>query len=319
MSRAAFDYLSRLAVGFGQGWTRFWFTPSDPTTLSLVRLLVGVLVVYLHATLAPDLIAFFGSDGLLSWEVIAPIEADAFTFWNYFQSPGELWTVYLVGLVLLVCFAAGWWTRWTSILALIVFLSDINRAVVITSRTECVTAMMMCYLCLAPCGRRFSVDRWLELRRAAPERQPATPQWSTAATIATRLIQIHLSLIVAMMGFSQLSGEVWWSGAGVLWLMARPDSRLVDLSWLYGSPRAIELWTHMIVLFEFAFPLLIWVPLARPLLICLAAVMWGSLALLTGETTFALALFIASLSFVSPDWLRGRRQPTAAQTLPQTP
>ena len=28
------QYFARLATAFGRGWTRFWFTPTDPATVS---------------------------------------------------------------------------------------------------------------------------------------------------------------------------------------------------------------------------------------------------------------------------------------------
>jgi hypothetical protein len=306
MIRHVTDYFARLAAEFGRGWTRFWFTPSDPTTLSAIRLLTGLVVLYLHATLSLDLIAFFGPNGLLPWVDIAPLEGGTFSYLVYLSEPGELWAAHLVGLAIIVLFAAGCWTRLTSVLALVVFLSDIHRAPMITSRTESIAAMVMLYLCLAPCGRRFSIDR-LRARRAAGaaplELQP-TSDLSTTATIATRLIQVHLALLVAMMGFSKLTGEVWWTGTGVWWLIARQESRLVDLSWLYSSPKLIAVWSHLVVFFELAFGVLVWVPLARPLLLALGVAVWASLALVTGETTFALMLCVASLAFVPPAFVR---------------
>jgi hypothetical protein len=296
------DYFARLISAFGEGWTRFWFTPSDPATLSAIRLFTGVVVVYLHGTLSFDLIRFFGPNGLLGASEIAPLEAGSFSYLNYLSTPAELWAVHLIGLAVLIGFMAGWLTRITSALALVVFLSDVHRAPMITGRTESIAAMLLCYLCLAPCGSRFSLDRLLA-RRAAPATAAAVnvqDKLSTAATIATRLIQVHLALLVAMMGFSKLLGETWWSGGGVWWLIARPESRLVDLTGLYATPKLIDFWTHAVVLFEIGFPVLIWVPLARPLLLGLGAVVWASLAIITGDTTFALMLMIASLAFVPP-------------------
>ena len=306
MIKQVTDYLARLAAGFGEGWTRFWFIPSDPTTLSAIRLFTGAVVVYLHATLSFDLIRFFGPDGLLGTSEIAPLEANSFSYLNYLSTPSELWTAHWIGLAVLIAFMAGWLTRITSILALVVFLSDIHRAPMITGRTESIAAMVMCYLCLAPCGRRFSLDRRIARRAALATSAGlvADQGLSTSATIATRLIQVHLALLVAMMGFSKLLGETWWSGGGVWWLIARSESRSIDLTSLYLTPKLIDLWTHAIVLFEVGFPVLIWVPLARPLLLAAAVVVWGSLALITGETTFAVMLMISSMAFISPGALR---------------
>lgn len=297
------EYFARLFGRFGAGWTRFWFTPSDPTVLSLMRLLTGLVVVYLHATLLFDLVPLFGPGGLLPVADIAPLESRSFSYLNYLSRPGELWAVHLIGLAILVLFTAGVWTRVTSVLSLVVFLSDIHRAEMITSGTEPIAAMVLFYLCFAPCGRRFSLDRILARRTPGDARSPNSVELYTTATIVTRLIQVHLALWIAMMGFSKLTGEAWWTGLAMWWLMARPESRLIDLTWLYASPKVIDLWTHAIVLFELSFPVLIWVPLARPLLLIAAVAIWSSLALVTGDITMAVMLCTASMAFISPSFV----------------
>jgi hypothetical protein len=303
MIKSVTEYFSRLSGAFGAGWTRFWFTPSDPATVSLLRVLAGSLVVYLHATLSFDLIALFVPQGLLPVADIAPLEGETFSYLNYLSTPAELWTVHLVGLAVLVVFTAGFQTRVASILALLVFLSDIHRAAMITGRTESILAMVLLYLCLAPCGRRYSIDAALRARKG-PAAGVAPPELATMATIATRLVQVHLALLVAMMGLSQLAGDVWWNGLGMWFLITREQSRLVDFTWLAASPLVIDLWTHVVVLFELSFPLLVWIPLARPILLALGLVVWGSLALVTGDVTFALAMCVASLAFVPPALVR---------------
>lgn len=309
------DYFARLADAFGQGWTRFWFTPSDPATLSAIRLLTGLIVVYLHATLSFDLVAYFGPGGLLPVAEIAPLEGWTFSYLNYLSAPPELWTVHLLGLAVLVLFTLGFWTRLTSVLALVVFLADVNRAPMITSLTEPIAAMVMLYLCLAPCGRRFSIDAVMARsaqRVSLLPRDPAS-ELSTMATIATRLIQVHLALVVAMMAFSKLGGEVWWLGTGVWWLASRAESRLVDLTWLAKTPKLLDAWTHLIVLVELSFPILVWIPLARPLMLATGALVWASIAVLTGDITFALMMGIASLAFISPAGVQACcRRPVAA-------
>ena len=63
----------------------------------------------------------------------------------------------------------------------------------------------------------------------------------------------------------------------------------------------LNFWAHAIVYFELAFPILVWNRLARPLILALAAVGWLSLALATGSLLLALALLVASASFVSAE------------------
>jgi hypothetical protein len=59
---------------------------------------------------------------------------------------------------------------------------------------------------------------------------------------------------------------------------------------------------------------LVWKPLARPLLLALGVVVWASLALVTGDVTFAAAMCVASLAFVSPAVLRSYVERTKRAT-----
>lgn len=53
-------------VRASQAWNEFWFAPSDPTTLGVVRLFTGLLVLYAHLAYSYDLQEFFGKDAWLS-------------------------------------------------------------------------------------------------------------------------------------------------------------------------------------------------------------------------------------------------------------
>ena len=41
-------------------WVQFWFRPADPTTMGFIRLVTGLLAVYVHLAYSFDLHAFFG-------------------------------------------------------------------------------------------------------------------------------------------------------------------------------------------------------------------------------------------------------------------
>src|SRR6478672_5387889 len=44
-------------------WVRFWFTPADPTPLCLMRIVAGLLTLYVHIAYTFDLQALMGQDG----------------------------------------------------------------------------------------------------------------------------------------------------------------------------------------------------------------------------------------------------------------
>lgn len=49
-------WLSRWA----RSWVGFWFTPTDPTPLCLMRIVAGLLTLYVHIAYSFDLVAFYG-------------------------------------------------------------------------------------------------------------------------------------------------------------------------------------------------------------------------------------------------------------------
>jgi hypothetical protein len=301
--RAVSNYFSNLCETFGQGWNRFWFTPSDAFPLSVLRILSGLAALYYHASQAADLTRWFGPVGLLTSDTVQRLSGPAafrFSPLNFTDSPAALWTFQVVGFVILAAFTVGLATRVTNVLALLVVLAYVHRAPMLTGQFEPVLTMVLAYLCLAPAGAYWSVDcrlrGWLNRARA--------PQPSVAANISLRLIQVHLAAFYLLMGLTMLAGQPWWNGEALWLLAARPESRLMDLTFLHQYPYAINLWTHAVVGFELLFGILIWNRTARPLLLGLAVVIWASLALVTGLLAFFAMLLIAHLAFVSPLTLR---------------
>jgi len=48
------------STGLNSAWSRFWFQPTDPSTLGFMRILLGLLLLYIHLAYCLDLQAFFG-------------------------------------------------------------------------------------------------------------------------------------------------------------------------------------------------------------------------------------------------------------------
>jgi hypothetical protein len=212
-------------------------------------------------------------------------------------------------MLVVLAFTLGLFTRITNVLSLVIVLAYVHRAPMITGPLEPILTMMLLYLCIAPSGSRLSLDALLRRRklvRASGSEGQADDcdAHSAAANISLRLMQVHLAGFYLMMGLTKLAGETWWAGEAVWWLIARTETRMLDLSFLHSHILAINLWTHVVVLFELTFGVLIWNRLARPLLLSAGVFVWISLALLTGLVSFCLLMLIANLCFVPPEYVR---------------
>ncbi len=308
------NYFRGLSSGFGGWWTRFWFTPSDAIVLSLVRVLTGLVALWWYLTLLPDLQSWFGPDGIFSVDLALQIrnQSDsrfAFSLLDYVNSASQLWVVYGLGVAAIGLMVVGLFSRITTIASLIFVLSFIHRAPMLARPVDEILPLLMFYLCLGPSGANFSIDARLRRRKAnGPAAGAANVVYSSWATLAVRLMQVHLALIYGAMVIAQLQGAAWWQGTAVWWLMARPESRLVDVTGLAHMGLAFEylvnFLTHAMVLYELCFVFLIWNPLARPILLVVGAFVWLGLALIGGSVSFAVIMFVATLAFLSPQTLR---------------
>jgi len=302
-----------IPIRFGRAWTAFWFTPSDPVVLSLLRVLVGVVALWWYLSFLPDLQQWFGPEGILSLKMSQSLRENAggtaISLLDFVHSSSQLWLVDILGIVAIFMMLCGILTRLSTIAALIFVLSFIHRAPMLTRYVDGILPMLMFYLCLGPAGACFSVDACLRGRRqdVSMSSSPST-MFSSAATVAIRVIQVHLVLVYAAMAIAQLQGDKWWQGTAVWWLMARPESRLVDLTGLSSMGIAFEylvnLWTYAIVLYELCFAVFIWNPLARPILLLVGVFVWGGLALIGGSVSFCLLMLAATLAFLQPESLR---------------
>ncbi len=319
------SYWTLLTDEFGESWNRFWFTARDPAPVCGMRILVGILLLYFLASHSADLVTWYGPQGLLKSSTVrqltTPAMADGSTgetyLWSYLhlaRTPSQLWLLHLGGLAVALLYTAGIGTRVTSVLAALVALAYVHRSPMLNGPFESVLTMLLLYTCIAPCGACWSVDAWWRKRQAGDSADLPAVAPSVLANISLRLLQIHVAGLYLLMGLSQLAGAfeaenaaTWWRGDAMWWLIAKSESRVIDLTFLSTATLGyvVNLWTHLVVFGELAFGILIWKPLARPLLLVLATVAWLTLAPVTGLLSYSVAMLIANLAFLPEEqWRR---------------
>lgn len=327
MMSMAWKYLQTLAAEFGRGWTRFWFAPSDPLTLGVLRIGTGLVAFYLVATYTPDLARYFGPSGLVPLDMVRSLQEHAatndhlrlpgqvreaipreygFSYLDHVRSVSGLRIAHTLGLVTLLLFTAGLFSRLTSVASLVVVLSYLHRGPMLTSQVEPILVFVLFYLCLGPSGAVCSIDAWRAGRRrdASLVTLPPTPLASPWATVSVRLVQVHLVIVYGMMAVGKMGGHVWWSGMAMWYLIARTEQRMIDLTVLHKLPLLLDVWSYAVMFWQASFPILIWNRLARPLMLVLNALMWALLAPVIGNIPLAVMMVVASLAFVRPETIR---------------
>ncbi len=283
------------------GWNRFWFTPADPTTLCVIRILAGLMLFYSHAVWTLDLSAFFGEQSWLSREVIAAATRDSYQ-WSLLslcRSPAVLWSVHLIALTSFFLLTIGLWTRIASAIAFVMTVSYAYRSPAALFGLDQINGLLSLYLMVGPCGACYSWDALRARRRGC-----SLNQLSVTANLAIRLMQCHLCVVYLFAGLSKLQGPTWWSGLAFWGGIANQEYQTLDLTWLADYPLLIAAMTHATLAWELSYCVLIWNRWARPLMLLGAIVVHLGIVVALGMPTFGLVMLIANVSFISPQLVR---------------
>ena len=154
------------------------------------------------------------------------------------------------------------------------------------------------YLAVGNCGSVYSLDRWFADRATGKGSQ--TP-FSTAANIAIRLIQIHMCVIYLFGGIGKMRGEMWWDGSALWYAIANYEYQSMNMRWLVRYPWFIALLTHLTVFWETFYAFLVWPRYTRPVMLVMALLVHGGIALFLGMPTFGIAMIIGNLAFIRPE------------------
>lgn len=300
----------RQSVG---GWDRFWFTPADPATLSLVRILAGLMLLYTHFIWWWSSADFFGPTSWMPAATVRDVETTRFA-WSHLHwstSTIVLSASHIVAVTACIALTLGVWSRAAAVVVFLLTVSFNHRIPGALYGLDQVNAFLALYLCLGPCGACYSLDRWLKNRFQGED--AAIADKSISANLAIRLIQLHLCIIYLFAGLSKLQGAAWWNGTAFWGGVASLEYQSMDMTWLATWPLTVNLLTHVTVLWELSYCALVWPRLTRPVMLFLAICVHGGIALALGMKTFGMAMLIANVSFVTPSFVRAlidRRRPS---------
>jgi hypothetical protein len=282
------------------GWDTFWFTPTAPHTLALIRILTGAMLFYTHLVWTLDLAAFLGPDSWISTDTSQFLQQYNYT-WSYLwyvDSPLLLWTTHLAGLGIFAMLTLGLYSRVITILSWFIALSYCHRLEGALFGLDQINVLLVMYLMISPAGQLYSIDSWRRKRRSGSKKDPPPP--SISANIATRLIQLHLCVIYLFGGIGKMRGVEWWDGSASWFTLANPEYQSLDMTWLASHYLILSAITHLTVFWETFYCLLIWPRLTRPVMLGLAVVIHGGIALCLGMITFGCVMLIANMAFLSP-------------------
>jgi uncharacterized membrane protein YphA (DoxX/SURF4 family) len=285
-------------------WNRFWFTPAEPHTLCLLRVLSGSLMFYTHLVWSFDLTEIIGPNpwtpSSVAHGVYEKWGRDFSYTWSHFDwlpsTPAVIWAVHIIALIAFALFAVGYHTRLMAVLSCFFTISYSHRLSLMQYGLDQVNGMMALYLMLGPCGELYSVDAWMRSRKGATDR----PREFISANIAIRMIQVHLCIVYLFSGIQKMKGAPWWDGSALWDAIASFQYQSADLTWMVHFPIVIAFLTHLTVFWEAFYPAIVWPRATRWFALGCAVMIHGGIGIAMGMPTFGAAMIFANMSFLSP-------------------
>ena len=301
--------------GYIEAWDTFWFTPRLPHTLGLLRIIAGAMLFYSHLVLATDLSSFLGEQAWINNETSRQLHDGTFGFkdlgWTYLwnvSSPTLIWMHHILTMLVTFSFTVGFLTRITAPVAWFLQLMYLHRLTGMLFGLDQIVTYSVMYLMLAPCGSCLSVDGWLRRCYSVQRAQKRWLQWllpdtspSVSANVATRLLQLHLCVIYLFGGLSKARGQTWWDGTATWYSVGNYEYQSIDMTWLHRYPRLFSAMTHITLFWEIFYCALVWPRLTRPIVLTMAVLVHGGIALFLGMITFGTMMIGANMIFIEPE------------------
>ncbi len=325
-------------IGFFQSWGRFWFSPADPIVLGFIRIVGGILILYVHLCYSFDLMSYVGGErawvdrplaGYLRKGISIRVAGDDFLTpvklvangshaWSIFyhvSDPFWIWTLHFTFLGIILLFTLGLWTRMTAALTWFACLSYIQRAPILLFGMDTMMSILMFYMLIGPVGATLSLDRLIEIwqarRRFGPNYLPPV-QPSVSANVALRGMQIHFCLIYIASGTSKLLGPRWWAGTSLWWCYSNYSFAPLNVPLYYETLVYLckHRWLWELVMssgvvftlfMECSFIFLVWLPRWRWLMVSGAVLLHTGIGLFMGLVTFSLFMLCLVASFIPPE------------------
>jgi predicted DCC family thiol-disulfide oxidoreductase YuxK len=230
----------------------------DPRQYAAIRIAVGFMALLTILGLIGYSDFHFSDAGWLPLRLaLETTNASEWTLLHSFTSTTTV-RLFFVGAVLSsLCLITGFRSRLFAWLTFAMVVSIQSRNWTLTYGGDAAVRVMLFYVALSDCGRKWSIDAWLARRRSPGNRTPT----AGAAAWPRTLMQIQVCLIYLTSGLAKLHGHDWVTdGSAMSAVLMNPTFARYDFSFLLAGrfwPKVLGAISRMVVLWELLFSALI--------------------------------------------------------------
>lgn len=277
-------------------WEDFWFSAMPASTIAVLRIVHGFIVLLWAGAIAPDVLTFFSEDGVLADQAVTGYR---WGLLELFPQKGAAVALLVVLFVAGFCLMIGFRSKLAALLVFVALISFARRNPWVFNAGDSLLRHLALFLALSHCGASLSVDA----RRKDPEafwRFPLRSPW------AQRLIQIQVSVLYLFTVWAKARGERWIGGTAVAESLRVDDLTRFDLPYRFTESLIVaNLLTFGTIAVELALAILIWNRKLRPFVIALGIALHLFIELSFALGFFSMVIITSYISFVPEDTMSG--------------
>ena len=317
------EWIGRRVRGSPATWSRFWFSSASASTLTAMRVALGVASLGWAVSIAPDLRTFYFDDGLIPSPNYADYRLGLFQWLTSDAAVVVAWAAMVVAAISLI---VGKGVRLGAPLLWITTLTLQQGAAIALNAGDLLLRIWTAYFAL------FAVltpSRFLDVALFGRPSSGATPDrvWPTAPVWLIRLAQIQLTVIYPTTVIAKLDGDTWREGTAALYALGLQD---FERFWLPAFMRENlvvgNLMTWFTLAAEISLPFLLWTRRTRWFGIVVGILLHGGFDYTMRLGFFFPAMVIGYLAFVRASemdrfltWVHGRGSKLLTRSTPPEP
>ncbi len=273
-------------------WDQFWFDQVSPAPICIFRILYGALILTSNLLWAPDLLNYFGPNGIVSVETIQQFEKGP-RFSLLFIQPGSealVITLYAVLIVSSITVMLGFLTRPSLIILFVCLISFHHRNVAILHSGDTLLRLYAFILIFSPAGKMFAIDKL---------KVPITEQWKIRSDCwPQRLMQLQIAAVYCQTFWAKTTGQTWWNGTAVYYASRIEEFQKFPVPFLFDHLWTCEFLTYATLAIELALWTLIWFKQTRYIVLIAGIIMHLGMDWSMNIPLFEYTMIIGFINFV---------------------
>lgn len=288
------NFLSRLG-----NLRKFASTKHRLIGLSVLRICLGLLVLDLYVRHWTQRQFLWGDEGVVPYSLFLQLMRWQRNRSLYLisASPALHSAIFFLGILVAIAFTVGYWTRISSVLFYIFTWSLYGRNPFIMDGGDNLIYLICFFMIFTDCGAYFSMD-------SSRRRSSSSPNSFEALlhNYAVLAIIIQLCLLYFTSAFYKSQGHMWQDGTAIYYVLRAAEFNLSPVAhYFYDDDAVVTLLTWSTLVFQMAWPFLIWQKRARIFVAAGAIMLHSMIGYFMGLIWFSAAMMSAELIIFDDD------------------